>query len=204
VIDTIVLRRRFEARGESPAGRVDRDASGSELHRAVNVGREVTPESRDLSPGRRDAALRWSLQVVAVGLAGTLMACGSGGQSDAIVGVTVQAPMEMPFHGPGGPGTEPMYISFDWTVVISASEGSDGQIGTVRTLLTERVSGGVLVAEASPMASLRGGEKVELKQQASGTFPSALYPGDWTGVTSVEVTHISGRQETVSTSFRFR
>jgi hypothetical protein len=90
------------------------------------------------------------------------------------------------------------------TVVVAASEGADSMVGPVRTRLTERASGSVLTAEGGSVGNLRAGAEVELSQQASGTFPSALYPGDWRGVTTVEVSHRSGGRETISTSFAFR
>lgn len=152
---------------------------------------------------RRDGRVRfWS--VVAVGAGLMLAACGPGEEPDGSVRVTVTAPLQMPFHGPGGPGTEPMSIAFNWTVVVAASEAADSVVGPIRTRLTERASGAVLTADGGAVGNLRAGAEVELSQQASGTFPSSLYPGDWQGVTTVEVAHRSGRLETVSTSFTFR
>jgi hypothetical protein len=142
--------------------------------------------------------------VVVTGLVVALAACGSQREPDLTLAVTIHSPVEMPFHGPGGPGSEPMYIGFSWTVVVAASGDAESRIGTVRTRLTERTSGSVLTAEGGPAGTLRGGEKVEVAQQTSGLFPSVLYPGDWTGVTTVEVSHGSGRSETLTASFTFR
>jgi hypothetical protein len=144
----------------------------------------------------------WSVVAMSAGL--MVAACGSGGQPDGSVRLTVNAPVEMPFHGPGGPGTEPMYISFNWTVVVAASEGADIVVGPVRTRLIERASGAVLTAEGGPVGNVPAGAKVELRQQTSGTFLSSLYPGDWLGVTTVEVSGRNGTLATVSTSFTFR
>ena len=110
----------------------------------------------------------------------------------------------MPFHGPGGPGTEPSYLSLTWTVAVTAAGGADSQIGIVRTRVTERVSGTVLTAEGGPLGLLSGRGKLELPQQVSGLFASSLYPGDLTGITTVEVLHASGRSETLTAAFAFR
>ena len=152
---------------------------------------------------RRYSKLRfWGVAAISAGLFAA--ACGSGEQADGSIRLMIRAPVQMPFHGPGGPGTEPMYIAFNWTVAVAAAEGADSVVGRVRTRLTERASGAVLTADGDAVGSLGAGAEVELRQQASGPFPSSLYPGDWLGVTTVEVSHRSGRLETVSTSFTFR
>jgi hypothetical protein len=133
-----------------------------------------------------------------------LAIAGCGSEDEALVTVAISAPVEMPFHGPSGPGTEPMYIGFTWTVVVSAAGGPDSYVGMVRTQVTEKTSGTVLTGEDGPLGTLSGGGRLEVKQGASGFFSSSLYPGDWTAVTTVEVTHAGGRSETVSTSFGFR
>lgn len=130
--------------------------------------------------------------------------CGSQEDAEALVGVAISSPVEMPFHGPSGPGTEPMYIGFSWTVVVSAAGGRESQIGMVVTRVTERTSGTVLTAEDGPLGTLSSGGRLEARQGASGFFSSSLYPGDWTGVTTVEVLHATGRSETLTTSFAFK
>jgi hypothetical protein len=137
-------------------------------------------------------------------IASCLAIAGCGSEDEALVAVAISSPMEMPFHGPGGPGTEPMYIGFTWTVVVSAAGGPDSYIGTVKTQVTERTSGTVLTDEDGPVGTLSSGGRREVKQGVSGFFSSSLYPGDWTAVTTVEVTHAGGRSETVSTSFGFK
>lgn len=130
--------------------------------------------------------------------------CGSQEEPDALVGLEIRSPVEMPFHGPHGPGTEPMYIGFSWTVVVSAAGGPESRIGMVVTQVTERTSGTVLTTEDGPVGTLSSGGRLEVKQGASGFFASSLYPGDWTGVTTVEVSHASGRSETLTASFAFK
>lgn len=129
---------------------------------------------------------------------------GCGSEDEALVSVAISSPVETPFHGPGGPGTEPMYIGFNWTVVISAGNGLDSHIGRVTTLVTEKSRGAVLADEDGQVGALPAGGRLEVKQGASGLFPSSHYPGEWTAVTTVEVTHASGRSETVMASFAFK
>ena len=130
--------------------------------------------------------------------------CGSQEEADALVALAISSPVEMPFHGPIGPGTEPVYIGFTWTVVVSAAGSPESHIGMVVTRVTERTSGTVLTAEDGPVGTLSSGGRLEVKQGASGFFASSLYPGDWTGVTTVEVSHASGRSETLTVSFAFK
>jgi hypothetical protein len=132
-----------------------------------------------------------------------LTACGSQESPDAALALSISAPAEMPFHGPHGPGTEPIYVTFSRRVVVTVSAGTESRISLVRTRLSERASGEALTAESDPTATPGGGEKLELVQRASGTYPSSLYPGDWMGVTTLDVSHGSGRVETLSASFVF-
>lgn len=141
------------------------------------------------------------LAVIGLGLG--LAGCGSQEVADAPVAVAIRSPAEMPFHGPMGPGTEPISIDLRWTVVITAT-GGECQVGAVRTQLTERTSGTVRTTEGGPLGHLSGLGTLELPQRVSGLFPSSHYPGEWTGVTTVEVLHASGRSETLSVAFTFR
>jgi hypothetical protein len=97
-----------------------------------------------------------------------------------------------------------MYIGFNWTVLVSAADGPESHIGMVVTRVTERTSGTVLTNEDGPLGALSGGGRLEVKQGASGFFSSSLYPGEWTGITTVEVSHASGRSETLTASFAFK
>ena len=124
--------------------------------------------------------------------------------ADAVVAVAIRSQVEVPFHGPLGPGTEPISIDLRWTVVITATGGAECQVRAVRTLLTERSSGTARTTEGGPLGYLPGWGTLELPQRVSGFFPSTHYPGEWTGVTTVEVLHASGRSETLSAAFTFR
>ena len=141
----------------------------------------------------------WALVVLAASLA----ACGDSVTPDAVVGLRIVSPLAMPFHGPQGPGGEPISIDFRWTVVIAASEGAAARVTVVRTVLTERRSGAEVVRETFPSRDLPPGGELRLEEQSGGSFPSELYPGDWAGVTAVQLAHASGAAETLTASFAF-
>jgi len=146
--------------------------------------------------------MRRRLGLVAIAL--SLLACGPAVAPDAVIAVRVVSPTIMPFHGPSGPGTEPIFIAFRWTVVITASPGTTSRVAVVRTELTERHSGTVMALTTFPASdSLAGGGELQLAEATSGVFPSSLYPGDWAGVTTAQVSHASGAAETVTASFSF-
>ena len=75
---------------------------------------------------------------------------GCGGAGDPVVTVEVTSRSKMPFHGPGGPGSEPMSITFMWTVVVRSTEGPDCQVDRIATELSEPQSRTVLTAETEP------------------------------------------------------
>ncbi len=137
-----------------------------------------------------------------VGLVGA--GCMPDEGTDRVVAVAIRSPVEMPFHGPNGPGTEPIYIDFSWTVVVTTSGLRDLRAGLARTRLTEAATGVVLTTEDGPLGTVPSGGEVELRQHASGVFPSSRYPGDWRGVTTVEISGTGGRSETLTASFTFR
>ncbi len=139
-----------------------------------------------------------------MGLCLAATGCGSQEEAEAPLGLAIKSPFEFPFHGPNGPGTEPIYIGFSWTVVVSAGGGPESRIGMVVTKLTERTSGAVLTTEDGPLGTLSSGGSLEAKQETFGFFSSSLYPGDWTAITTVEVSYASGRSETLTASFAFR
>jgi hypothetical protein len=144
------------------------------------------------------------LRLGLVALAMSLLTCGRAVVPDAVIAVQVVSPTTMPFHGPSGPGTEPISITFRWTVVITASAGTTSRVAVVRTELTERHSGKVLALTTFPASdSLPGGGELQLAEATSGFFQSSLYPGDWAGVTTAQVAHASGAAETVTASFSF-
>jgi hypothetical protein len=111
--------------------------------------------------------------------------------------------MAMPFHGTNGPGREPISIAFSWTVVVTASEGASTRVAPVRTEIRERMSGTVVVRETFPARDLPPAGELRLEEQSGGSFPSALYPGDWAGVTTVQLAHSSGASETLTAAFSF-
>ncbi len=146
--------------------------------------------------------MKRSLVLAAASLAA--WSCGAPSQPDTVVALTIASPSQMPFHGPHGPGTEPMYIAFNWTVVLTASGGGNDDVGMVRTRLVDSLSGTVLNTENGPLGSLAGRGRLELPQQAGRFFPSSLYPGDWSGTTTAEILHRDGRSETLTATFSFR
>ena len=119
--------------------------------------------------------------------------------------LSVKSAQEMPFHGPSGPGTEPMSISFRWIVVLVASAGSGASMGAIHTTLQDSLSSNTLVAAtASTGLFLAPGVPREVSQGASGFFNSAQYPGDWHATVSATVVYPSGRSETLLATFAFR
>lgn len=141
-----------------------------------------------------------------------LLACGRESPAqpevaaDAVIVLTIASIQEMPFHGPGGPGTEPMSITFRWTVVLTTPGGPGAMVRAIRTELRESNSETPIVApDPGPLdRTLRAGVPLELPLSAAGLFNSALYPGRWEGRVSVDIVHLSGRQETLQTTFSFR
>ena len=134
-------------------------------------------------------------------------ACGgdSPAQPDPAVTLAIESPLEMPFRGAGGPGAEPISISFQWTVVVSATD--EVTVLAVRTELRETASSARLEAASGPAAfngRLSPRTNARFRQSVSAPWPSSLYPGEWRGTTSVDVLHAGGRTETVTTAFSFR
>ncbi len=143
------------------------------------------------------------MRLALVAVAASLAACGDSVAPDAVVALRVVSPLAMPFHGTNGPGREPISITFSWTIVIAASDGAATRVAVVRTVLTERKSGAEVVRETFPSRDLPPGGELRLEEQSGGSFPSALYPGDWAGVTTVQLAHGSGAAETLTASFSF-
>ncbi len=127
--------------------------------------------------------------------------CGTAG--DPVVTAEITAGSKMPFHGPGGPGSEPMSITFMWTVVVKSTEGFDCQVDRVATELSEPESRTVLSAETEPHESgrLRGGGTAQFPQQQGGFFSSALYSRPWNGRTRVDVTCPSRGTDQIEVAF---
>ncbi len=141
-------------------------------------------------------------------LALSLARCGTDAQGrDPVITAVVGSTQEMPFHGPGGPGSEPMSITFRWTVLLTATDGGETRVGLVHTRIRERQSGEVLTVETGPEkhgGRLRPNSTLEVAQQAGGFFSSSLYPGSWDAVTTVEVTYPSGRADRLDVPFAFQ
>ena len=141
-------------------------------------------------------------------LALSLARCGASVQSqDPVVSAAVRSPEEIPFHGPGGPGTEPMSISFRWTVILTASDGGEATVGLIHTQVRERQSGEILTIETGPErhgGRLPANGTLEVSQQAGGFFSSSNYPGTWDALTTVEVTYPSRKADKLELSFTFK
>ena len=160
--------------------------------------------SSSSSPPRaeRRRALAAALAVLTFG--------GCGGETparpDSAVSVGVTSRLAMPFHGPNGPGAEPMSISFQWTVVLAAAGGPGVTIRAVRTELREPRVARALIAETGSTfdGRLRPDATLLVPQSAGGFFDSALYPGQWEATVTVDVVHPGGRAETLRTAFAFR
>jgi hypothetical protein len=118
------------------------------------------------------------------------VAPGCGTSGEPAISAEITSASKMPFHGPGGPGSEPVSITFTWTVVVRSAEGPDCQVDRIATELSEPQSGTVLTADTEPHEGgrLRGGGAVEFPQGQGGFFNSALYSRPWNGRTQVDVT----------------
>jgi hypothetical protein len=129
-------------------------------------------------------------------------AFGCGHAGEQVVAAEVGSVSKMPFHGPGGPGSEPMSITFSWTVVVKSTEGPDCQVDRIDTVLSELESKTVLTADTEPGESgvLRGGGAAQFRQGQGGFFNSPLYERPWHGQTRVDVT-CSGRSEPIEVGF---
>jgi hypothetical protein len=127
--------------------------------------------------------------------------------ADSFVVLTISDIREMPFHGRGGPGSEPMSITFRWTVVLATAMGPGATVRSIRADLRESSSGtSTVVPEARlpPDPFVRAGIPLEIECGTSDFFSSALYPGKWRAHVSVEIVHPSGRVETLGAAFSFR
>jgi hypothetical protein len=126
--------------------------------------------------------------------------CGSSGR--ATVAVEVSDISKMPFHGPGGAGSEPISITFTWTVVVHSSDSAGCNVGHITTRLTEAVSGSTLVAESDPSPGALPEEgTTKFKQSQGGFYSSALYDRVWQGHTVVEVKCSGGLTEQAEADF---
>ena len=143
--------------------------------------------------------MRMSLGVVA--LVACVASCGDSVTPDAVVALRVVSPVAMPFHGPGGPGAETIFINLRWTVVVESGDGATSRVVAVRTQLTESRSGRVLVSESLPAQELPPHGELRLDEQASGLFPSESSQGDWAGVTTVKLVLGSGAEQTLTAAF---
>jgi len=128
-----------------------------------------------------------------------LGSCGSN--ATPVITGEVTAIQKMPFHGPGGPGTEPMSITFMWTVVVRATGGSDCVVQSIQTQITETQSGEAVQADATPNQPLPDGQAVQFPQQQGGFFSSDLYTRPWNGQSQVEVDCTAGGHQQIAVSF---
>src|SRR5262245_66321900 len=65
------------------------------------------------------------------------VAPGCGTSGEPVVTAEITSASKMPFHGPGGPGSEPMSITFTWTVVVRSAAGPECQVDRIATELSE-------------------------------------------------------------------
>jgi hypothetical protein len=136
-------------------------------------------------------------------------ACGSEGPTGAshlesTVHIQVKDAVEMPFHGPAGPGSEPMSITFSWIATVSVTGGGGVTVESIETRVREARLAQPLVVSSSPSALVMAGQALEVRQSVGGPFESALYPGSWEGAVVVRLRHPSTRREDITVTFAFR
>lgn len=133
-----------------------------------------------------------------------LVLCGGPGCGGAAVSPVLTAEVvaagKLPFHGPGGPDSEPISITFSWTVVVRSAQGPDCQVDRVVSELSEPQSQRVLSA-ATQGGRLPGGGTAQVPQQQAGFFDSALLARPWSGHTRVDVTCPHGVTAQVEAAF---
>jgi hypothetical protein len=131
------------------------------------------------------------------------LGCGASGRPTFVV--EVSDIFKMPFHGPGGPGSEPISLTFMWTVVVHSGAASGCNVGHITTQLVETVSGSTLVAESDPSPGTLPEEgTTKFKQSRGGSYPSALSDRVWQGHTVVEVNCSGGPTEHAEADFSVR
>ncbi len=150
----------------------------------------------------RRGAIRHTAMAALTCLCGVL-ATSCGQDAKSTVSAEVVSSGKMPFHGPNGPGTEPIAITFNWTVVVEAHHGLGCTVDRITTVVSEAESGKSLMAETDPGASgaLASGERAEFPQSQGGSFHSSLYQRPWSGLTRVDVTYSDGRTERLEVAF---
>jgi hypothetical protein len=134
----------------------------------------------------------------------TLVSClglGCGGSNvSPVLTAEVVAAGKLPFHGPSGPGSEPISITFSWTVVVRSAQGPDCEVDRVMSELSEPQSQRVLSA-ATEGGRLPGGGTAQVPQQQAGFFDSSLFARPWNGHTRVDVTCPHGVTAHVEAAF---
>ena len=138
-------------------------------------------------------------------LALSALAWGCGSSGTPTVAVEVSDIVKIPFHGPGGPGSEPISLTFTWTVVLHSGSSAGCDVSHITTQLVEAVSGSTLVAESDPgPGALPEEGATRFKQSQGGSYPSALYTRVWQGHTVVEVKCSGGVTQQAQTDFTIK
>lgn len=127
--------------------------------------------------------------------------CGSSSSPSQVVTAEVVSASKMPFHGPGGPGSDPISITFSWTVVVRSDRGPDCRIERVISELSEPQSRQVLSATTLRQDRLPGGGRAEVPQQQAGFLDSSLFARPWTGRTHVDVACPGGAMAAADATF---
>lgn len=135
-------------------------------------------------------------------VAALCLGCG-GSAVDPTISVAVEPQVPMPFHGPNGPGSDTMSMSLRWAVVVTAGAGSAAVVRSIHTVIRDEKSGVSVSADEAPGSAVSEGHPLRAEQLGSCYFPSTAYPGRWLGVTTVEITHESGKVERLDASFAF-
>lgn len=120
------------------------------------------------------------------------------------VNLSVDATALQPFHGPAGPGTDPISLTFTWVLRIQLNDGGAATVKGVHTRLTEQASGTFIEpADQSMSLPIAEGETKSVPLQASASVPAGLYPGRWTGTSTVQIIESSGESKSLDVAFSF-
>jgi hypothetical protein len=143
-----------------------------------------------------------TLRMTSAGVLLVALTClGCESSTVPILSAAVTARSKMPFHGPGGAGSEPMSITFAWSIRLQSSDGPDCSVDRLTTTLSEPVSATSLAVTSEPHRMLPGGGSATFEQQQAGFFSSALYSRAWNGSTRVGVSCEGGQEQELVVTF---